>query len=72
LPTNRQDGRLQPEIVYEGGRSKKWNPRDDDAIARVNASMSAKFVSVKDGINVPVIAAFRLLGEVCRRGIRSF
>jgi (E)-4-hydroxy-3-methylbut-2-enyl-diphosphate synthase len=54
-------GDYKPEIVYESAQIEEVDPRDDDAIARVNASTSAKFVSVKDGINLPVIAAFRLL-----------
>jgi (E)-4-hydroxy-3-methylbut-2-enyl-diphosphate synthase len=54
-------GDYKPEIVYESAQIEEVDPRDDDAIARVNASASAKFVSVQDGINLPVIAAFRLL-----------
>jgi (E)-4-hydroxy-3-methylbut-2-enyl-diphosphate synthase len=54
-------GDYKPEIVYESAQIEEVDPRDDDAIAYVNASTSAKFVSVKDGINLPVIAAFRLL-----------
>jgi (E)-4-hydroxy-3-methylbut-2-enyl-diphosphate synthase len=54
-------GDYKPEIVYESAQIEEVDPRDDDAIARVNASASAKFVSVQDGINLPMIAAFRLL-----------
>jgi (E)-4-hydroxy-3-methylbut-2-enyl-diphosphate synthase len=54
-------GDYKPEIVYESAQIEEVDPRDDDAIARVNASTSAKFVSVKDDIDLPAIAAFRLL-----------
>ena len=37
------------------------DPRDDEAIARVNDSAKTQLVTVKDGIDLPMIAAFRLL-----------
>jgi len=54
-------GDYKPEIVYEDADVVEIDPRDDEAIARVNAQQSAQFVTVTDEIDLPVIAAFRLL-----------
>ena len=37
------------------------DPRDDAAIAKLNAEQSPQFVTVRDDVDLPVIAAFRLL-----------
>ena len=37
------------------------DPRDDAAIPKLNAERSPQFVTVKDDVGLPVIAAFRLL-----------
>src|SRR5207237_8488639 len=37
------------------------DPRDDEAIARLNDSVEAQLVTVKDNIGLPLIPAFRLL-----------
>jgi (E)-4-hydroxy-3-methylbut-2-enyl-diphosphate synthase len=37
------------------------DPRDDAAIAKINAQPTAQFVTVTDEIDLPVIASFRLL-----------
>ena len=37
------------------------DPRDDEAVARVNDSAETQLVTVKDGVDLPMIAAFRLL-----------
>src|SRR5262245_32210610 len=54
-------GDYKPEIVYEDANIIAIDPRDDKAIAKVNAQHSAQFVTVTDEIDLPVIAAFRLL-----------
>ncbi len=55
-------GDYKPEIVYEDANVTEIDPRDDAAIAKLNAQQSAQFVTVTDEIDLPVIAAFRLLG----------
>lgn len=54
-------GDYKPEILYEDANIVAIDPRDDDAIAKLNAQQSAQFVTVTDGIDLSVIAAFRLL-----------
>jgi (E)-4-hydroxy-3-methylbut-2-enyl-diphosphate synthase len=54
-------GDYKPEIVYEDAKIIAIDPRDDEAIAKVSAQESAQFVTVADEIDLPVIAAFRLL-----------
>jgi (E)-4-hydroxy-3-methylbut-2-enyl-diphosphate synthase len=54
-------GDYKPEIVYEDAEIKEIDPRDESAVAKVNAQQSAQFVTVSDEIDLPVIAAFRLL-----------
>ncbi|MDQ2867917.1 MAG: (E)-4-hydroxy-3-methylbut-2-enyl-diphosphate synthase [Verrucomicrobiota bacterium] len=54
-------GDYKPEIVFENANVIELDPRDDDAIAKVNASAEAQLVTVSDGIELPMIAAFRLL-----------
>ncbi len=54
-------GDYKPEIVYEDANVVAIDPGDDEAIAKLNAQQSAQFVTVTDEIDLPVIAAFRLL-----------
>ena len=54
-------GDYQPEIVYEKARVAEIDPRDDAAMARLNDSPAAEFVTVRDDVPLPVITAFRLL-----------
>jgi (E)-4-hydroxy-3-methylbut-2-enyl-diphosphate synthase len=54
-------GDYKPEIVFENANVIEVDPRDDAAIARVNDSLEVELVTVKDGIDLPMIAAFRLL-----------
>jgi (E)-4-hydroxy-3-methylbut-2-enyl-diphosphate synthase len=54
-------GDYKPEIVYEDANIIAIDPRDDKAIAKLNAQQSPQFVTVADEIDLPVIAAFRLL-----------
>ena len=54
-------GDYKPEIVFENAHVIELDPRDDEAVARVNDSAKTQLVTVKDGIDLPMIAAFRLL-----------
>ncbi len=54
-------GDFQPELVYEDLPVVQIDPRDGQAVAELKARPEACLVTVKDGIDLPVIAAFRLL-----------
>lgn len=54
-------GDYKPEVVYENARVREIDPRDDDAVTRLNATDEPQFVTVRDEVDLPVIAAFRLL-----------
>src|SRR5256714_11940729 len=54
-------GDYKPEIVFENAEVIEVDPRDDESIAHVNDSAKTELVTVKDGIDLPMIAAFRLL-----------
>src|SRR6266404_4344877 len=54
-------GDYRPEIVYENARVHEVDPRDDDAVARLNKNGEPQLVTVNDDVDLPVIAAFRLL-----------
>jgi (E)-4-hydroxy-3-methylbut-2-enyl-diphosphate synthase len=54
-------GDYKPEIVYEKAHILEIDPRDDAAIAKLNAERTPQFVTVKDDVDLAVIPAFRLL-----------
>jgi (E)-4-hydroxy-3-methylbut-2-enyl-diphosphate synthase len=54
-------GDYKPEIIYETAQIQEVDPRHENAVAKINAERSAQFVTVTDEIDLPVIAAFRLL-----------
>jgi (E)-4-hydroxy-3-methylbut-2-enyl-diphosphate synthase len=54
-------GDYKPEIVLEKSGAVAVDPRDSAAIARLNAASEAVLVTVADGVELPVIAAYRLL-----------
>src|SRR5213595_1530103 len=56
-----QMGDYKPEIIYENAQIQEIDPRDDAAIAGLNQNAKPQFVTVKDDVDLPVIAAFRLL-----------
>jgi (E)-4-hydroxy-3-methylbut-2-enyl-diphosphate synthase len=56
-------GDYQPEIIYETAEILDVDPRDDSAIAENNKPEKVKIVTVRDGLDLPVIADFRLLAE---------
>ena len=54
-------GDFQPEGVLEHVNVTEIDPTDSEAIAALNGSPDARFVTVKDEVDLPVIAAYRLL-----------
>jgi len=54
-------GDYKPEIVYEDAKIQELDPRNATALARINQSSSPKLVTLRDDVDLPVIAAFRLL-----------
>jgi (E)-4-hydroxy-3-methylbut-2-enyl-diphosphate synthase len=54
-------GDYKPESVYENANVVEVDPRDENAIGPLNENSVAQLVTVKDDIDLPVIAAFRLL-----------
>src|SRR5438552_3087552 len=56
-----QMGDYKPEIIYENAKIEEIDPRDESALARLNASDEPRFVTVQNDVDLSVIAAFRLL-----------
>ena len=54
-------GDYKPEIIFENANVVEVDPRDDGAVAKINSETAPQFVTVRDGLDLPVIAAFRLL-----------
>ncbi len=54
-------GDYKPEIIYENVRIAEVDPRDETAIAKLNAERSPQFVTVRDDVALEMIHAFRLL-----------
>jgi (E)-4-hydroxy-3-methylbut-2-enyl-diphosphate synthase len=54
-------GDFRPEFVIEQTEVLALDPRDDPAVATANQSAKPRLVTVRDGIDLPVITAFRLL-----------
>jgi (E)-4-hydroxy-3-methylbut-2-enyl-diphosphate synthase len=54
-------GDYKPEIVYEKAQIQEVDPSDEGAIARLNQKSEPHLVTVKDDVDLPLIAAFRLL-----------
>ncbi len=54
-------GDYQPEIILEEARVVELDPRDTDLVRAENARPETMLFSVRDGTDMPVIAAFRLL-----------
>jgi (E)-4-hydroxy-3-methylbut-2-enyl-diphosphate synthase len=50
-----------PEFVYENAQIEEIDPSDEDAISHINQRSAVRLVTVKDGVGLPVIVAFRLL-----------
>lgn len=54
-------GDFQPEIVYEDAQVMEIDPRNDEEVAAANMLSERQVVTVRDGIEMEVIPAFRLL-----------
>ncbi len=54
-------GDYKPEIIYENVRIAEVDPRDETAIAKLNAERSPQFVTVRDDVALEMVHAFRLL-----------
>ncbi len=54
-------GDFTPDFIFEEAGVLELDPRDDAAIAALNASDVPRIVAVADGVPLPVIAAHRLL-----------
>ena len=54
-------GDFQPELVHEDLPIVEIDPRNAGEVADLNSRSQACLVTVKDGLDLPVIAAFRLL-----------
>ncbi len=54
-------GDYQPEIIFEEARVVELDPRDTDLVRAENARPETMLFSVRDGTDLPVVAAFRLL-----------
>jgi (E)-4-hydroxy-3-methylbut-2-enyl-diphosphate synthase len=54
-------GDYRPEVVVEDSGAVAIDPRDDAAVSALLSSAEAKIVTVADGVDLPVVTAFRLL-----------
>ena len=54
-------GDYKPELIYEDVEVQEVDPNNDDEIAQLNALPHPQLVTVRDGLDSPVIAAFRVL-----------
>ena len=54
-------GDFQPDFVFEKSGVIEVDPCDEGAIAELNDADEPHLVTVRDGVGIPVIAAFRLL-----------
>ncbi|HEV3409599.1 MAG TPA: flavodoxin-dependent (E)-4-hydroxy-3-methylbut-2-enyl-diphosphate synthase, partial [Chthoniobacterales bacterium] len=54
-------GDYKPEIIYESATVAEVDPRDEAEIARLNGEARAQLVTVRDGVDLPVIGAYRVL-----------
>ena len=54
-------GDYKPEFVYETAGVVELDPRDDSGIAALNNGKDTKLVAVANDLDLPVIAAYRLL-----------
>ncbi len=54
-------GDFKPEIIWEKSGVVEVDPRDEVAISALNSEMEPRLISVKDGLDLEVIHAFREL-----------
>jgi (E)-4-hydroxy-3-methylbut-2-enyl-diphosphate synthase len=61
-------GDFQPEGVFESANVAEVDPNDSGAIALLNDSPDVRLVTVRDRVDLPVIAAYRLLATRLDKG----
>src|SRR5213075_3462006 len=49
-------GDYKPEIVYESAAVREVDPRDDSVVAKINSQSKPQLVTVRDNVDLPVIA----------------
>ncbi len=54
-------GDFQPEIIADSSGVLALDPRDEKALADLNSLTEPQLITVTDGLDLPVISAFRLL-----------
>jgi (E)-4-hydroxy-3-methylbut-2-enyl-diphosphate synthase len=54
-------GDYKPEFIYELSGVEEVDPRNDASLAPLNQSAAPKLVAVSNGLDLPVIAAYRML-----------
>ena len=54
-------GDYKPEFIYEDAEIVEIDPRDSQVVASINGAPDAKLVALADGLDIPVIAGYRLL-----------
>jgi (E)-4-hydroxy-3-methylbut-2-enyl-diphosphate synthase len=54
-------GDYKPEVICEDANVLEVDPRDTKAVGLLNQNAEPQFVTVRDDVDLPVIAAFRLL-----------
>jgi len=57
-------GDYKPELIVENCGLVEVDPRNADAVARVNASPAPLFVTIPDSCDLPAIGAYRLLASL--------
>ncbi len=56
-------GDFKPDFIFETSGVLEIDPRDETAVAALNAQAEATPVAVRDGLDLPVIPAYRLLAS---------
>ena len=54
-------GDFQPEATVENANVAAIDPRDAEEVGRINSQTKAQLVAIKDGVDLPVITAYRIL-----------
>ncbi len=56
-------GDFQPEATVESANVAAIDPRDAEEVGRINSQTKPQLVTIKDGVDLPVITAYRILAE---------
>ncbi len=54
-------GDFQPEATVESANGAAIDPRDAEEVGRINSQTKPQLVTIKDGVDLPVITAYRIL-----------